>query len=129
MSVPGILIIIGYLVSCGQTVRKNYYAVDGLGFSEYVSATRMSDGPSVLSNADKQDSDVLSKVYPWSQRGRDFTTSSSTSYSGPSDFSVGPSWVWPNPLDEQVRHSPLIDDDMNIYVTTATRMRKFNSNG
>lgn len=67
--------------------------------------------------------------YYWSQRGRDLMKSSSTSHTAPSNFSAGPSWTWANELDEQVRHSPLIDDTMHIYVTTATRIRKFNSNG
>jgi len=67
--------------------------------------------------------------YPWSQRGRDYTTSSFTPYTAPNNFSGGPSWVWLNDLDEQVRHSPLIDHDKNIYVMTGTRIRKFSSGG
>lgn len=68
-------------------------------------------------------------MYPWSQRGRGATTSSSTPYTAPSNFASGPSWAWKNELDEQVRHSPLIDNNMDIYVTTATRIRKFSQDG
>lgn len=67
--------------------------------------------------------------YFWSSRGRTPQTSSSASYTAPTDFSVGPTWVWQNELKEQVRHSPLIDADKNIYVTTTTRVRKFDSDG
>eukprot|EP00930_Biecheleria_cincta_P019952 TRINITY_DN150_c0_g1_i6.p1 TRINITY_DN150_c0_g1~~TRINITY_DN150_c0_g1_i6.p1 ORF type:complete len:488 (-),score=64.01 TRINITY_DN150_c0_g1_i6:51-1514(-) len=69
------------------------------------------------------------EAYYWSSRGGDPATSSSVSYVAPSNFSRGPSWVWQNELKEQVRHSPLIDADKNIYVSTTTRLRKFTSNG
>mmetsp|Transcript_105674 Transcript_105674/g.235917 ORF Transcript_105674/g.235917 Transcript_105674/m.235917 type:complete len:478 (-) Transcript_105674:144-1577(-) len=65
----------------------------------------------------------------WSSRGRDPSTDSFASYTAPHDFSAGPAWVWQNELMESVRHSPLIDADLNIYVCTTTRLRKFNSDG
>jgi outer membrane protein assembly factor BamB len=68
-------------------------------------------------------------AYPWSQRGRDYTTSGASPYNAPVDFSGGAKWTWPNADDEQVRHSPLIDNDNNIYVTTGWKLRKFNSEG
>ena len=40
-----------------------------------------------------------------------------------------PAWVWPNKDDEQVRHSPLIDDKLNIYVSTTRKLRKFDRLG
>jgi len=65
----------------------------------------------------------------WSSRGGGPATSSSVSYAAPSNFSGGPSWVWQNEFKEQVRHSPLIDADKNIFVCTTTRLRKFSPNG
>jgi len=65
----------------------------------------------------------------WSGRGRNPSTNSFSPYTAPDDFSAGPTWVWQNELKEQVRHSPLIDADMNVYVCTTTRLRKFNSDG
>jgi len=55
-------------------------------------------------------------------------TRSYVPYEVPS-ISRGPAWTWPNELKEQVRHSPLIDSDMNIYITTTTRIRKLSSDG
>jgi outer membrane protein assembly factor BamB len=68
-------------------------------------------------------------IYPWSQRGRGPLGNSYTPYTAPSDFSAGPSWKWNNEEDEQVRHSPLIDNEMNVYVATANRIRKFSKDG
>jgi hypothetical protein len=65
----------------------------------------------------------------WPRRGGDARMSSSTPFQAPSNFSAGPSWVWKNELDEEVRHSPLIDRDMNVYVMTTTRVRKFSRTG
>lgn len=66
--------------------------------------------------------------YYWSKRGADRFTSSSVNWSVP-DISESPSWIWPNLDHEQVRHSPLIDDHLNIYVTTTTKVRKFDQLG
>jgi len=77
----------------------------------------------------KSEQSPPSDTYPWARRGRDAAMSSSTPYTAPSNFSVGPTWVWKNELDEEVRHSPLIDNNLNIYVTTATRIRKFSKHG
>lgn len=65
----------------------------------------------------------------WSQRGRDARRSNYAPFSAPASLSKGPSWMWQNEFDEQVRHSPLIDNKLNIYVATATRLRKFTPNG
>lgn len=46
-------------------------------------------------------------------------------WTAPEDFSKGPSWTWDNPLGEQVRHSPLIDSNKDVYITTGLRVRKF----
>jgi len=70
-----------------------------------------------------------SQAYYWANRGRDGRRSSWAPYRAPSNFSSGPSWTWPNELKEQVRHSPLIDADMNIYMSTTKRLRKFTSSG
>jgi len=78
---------------------------------------------------DDDDDDNDSRAYYWSNRARDARRSSSAPYRAPNNFSSGPSWIWPNELKEQVRHSPLIDADMNIYVCTTKRLRKFTSNG
>lgn len=67
--------------------------------------------------------------YFWTNRGGDDRTSSSVPYAAPTDFSKGPAWTWDNALDEQVRHSPLIDDKKNVYVMTTQRLRKFTSDG
>jgi len=69
------------------------------------------------------------KPYYWSSRGGNAATSSYVPYTAPTDFSPGPSWVWKNEGLEQVRFSPLIDSDMNIYVCSTFRIRKFNSDG
>lgn len=45
------------------------------------------------------------------------------------DFKAGPLWVWENSLNEQVRHSPLIDGQKNVYITTSSRVRKFTPDG
>jgi len=65
----------------------------------------------------------------WTSRGGDMMTRSYVPYEVPSNFSSGPSWTWPNELKEQIRHSPLIDADMNIYITSSTRIRKLSSDG
>lgn len=96
--------------------------------SDVVSLLQVSRGSAIL-RRDAEDQATGSTVYPWSQRGRGPLTNSFTPFSGPTKFSAGPTWTWPNELDEQVRHSPLIDDNLDIYVTTATRIRKFNSDG
>jgi len=69
---------------------------------------------------------VAETPYPWSQRGRDYTQSSFTPLTAPTDLST-PTWSWPNPDDEQVRHSPLIDNNKDIYVSTGWKIRKFGS--
>eukprot|EP00930_Biecheleria_cincta_P014062 TRINITY_DN12251_c0_g1_i2.p1 TRINITY_DN12251_c0_g1~~TRINITY_DN12251_c0_g1_i2.p1 ORF type:complete len:491 (+),score=64.79 TRINITY_DN12251_c0_g1_i2:112-1584(+) len=69
------------------------------------------------------------QAYYWANRGRDARRSSWAPYRAPTNFSSGPSWIWPNDLKEQVRHSPLIDADMNIYVCTTKRLRKFTTSG
>eukprot|EP00438_Fugacium_kawagutii_P000260 Skav212305 [mRNA] locus=scaffold732:735289:736510:- [translate_table: standard] len=66
--------------------------------------------------------------YYWVRRGADRFTSSSINWTVP-DISQSPSWVWPNAGDEQVRHSPLIDANLNIYLTTTTQIRKFDQLG
>jgi len=68
-------------------------------------------------------------AYYWSGRAGDAAHSSHVPYAAPANFSSGPSWVWENDLLEQVRFSPLIDNDMNIYVSTTHRLRKFSSDG
>ena len=82
-----------------------------------------------LSVATDQDAAPSEEEYYWSSRGRTPQTSSFASYTAPTDFSAGPTWVWQNEFKEQVRHSPLIDTDKSIYVTTTTRVRKFDSDG
>jgi outer membrane protein assembly factor BamB len=67
--------------------------------------------------------------YPWSQRGRDYTQGSRSPHSAPTNFSAGETWKWLNEHDEQVRHSPLIDNHKNIYVTTGWKIRKFDAHG
>jgi len=69
------------------------------------------------------------KEYYWSRRGRGLRTDSYSPHTAPRNFSAGPTWVWQNEWKEQVRHSPLIDADFNLYVATTTRLRKFDSNG
>mmetsp|Transcript_46664 Transcript_46664/g.135044 ORF Transcript_46664/g.135044 Transcript_46664/m.135044 type:complete len:482 (-) Transcript_46664:89-1534(-) len=64
----------------------------------------------------------------WSSRGGGPATRSSVDFPAP-NISRVPSWVWENELHEQVRHSPLIDADKNIYLATTTRLRKLDSNG
>lgn len=67
--------------------------------------------------------------YYWVQRGGKPTNFGSTKYAAPRDLSKKPAWIWQNSDDEQVRHSPLIDDKMNIYIMTAIKLRKFDPNG
>jgi len=67
--------------------------------------------------------------YYWSRRGLGLRTDSYSPHTAPRNFSAGPTWVWQNEWKEQVRHSPLIDADFNLYVATTTRLRKFDSNG
>jgi len=65
----------------------------------------------------------------WFRRGANFNTNSAVPWTPPTNLSRFPSWVWPNPLNEQVRHSPLIDADLNVYISTGTRMYKFSKYG
>jgi len=67
--------------------------------------------------------------YYWRRRGGGINGTASTPHTAPTNFSRGPAWAWPNELDEQVRHSPLIDDKSDIYVATAIRIRKFDPSG
>jgi len=67
--------------------------------------------------------------YYWPGRARGPFAASSTPHSAPTDFSSGPTWVWKNELGEQTRHSPLIDNEKSIYITTARRIRKFSPDG
>lgn len=67
--------------------------------------------------------------YYWVQRGGKPTSTGYTQYTAPSDFSKPPAWTWQNEDDEQVRHSPLIDDKMNLYVMTTLKLRKFSPDG
>lgn len=67
--------------------------------------------------------------YYWRRRGGGNELPTGSPSVGPFDLAGGPSWTWPNELDEQVRHSPLIDDKMDIYIVTATRIRKFSPDG
>eukprot|EP00438_Fugacium_kawagutii_P010486 Skav205479 [mRNA] locus=scaffold830:271770:273053:+ [translate_table: standard] len=71
---------------------------------------------------------VSKEGYYWVRRGADRFTSSSINWTVP-DISQSPSWIWPNADDEQVRHSPLIDANLNIYLTTTTQIRKFDQLG
>jgi len=68
--------------------------------------------------------------YYWVQRGGKPTNFGYTKYTAPSNFSKkSPAWTWQNEDDEQVRHSPLIDDKMNLYVMTTLKLRKFSPDG
>eukprot|EP00930_Biecheleria_cincta_P074596 TRINITY_DN6180_c0_g1_i5.p1 TRINITY_DN6180_c0_g1~~TRINITY_DN6180_c0_g1_i5.p1 ORF type:complete len:505 (-),score=54.29 TRINITY_DN6180_c0_g1_i5:43-1557(-) len=86
-------------------------------------------GKSVRSSLSMSTHSEEQNSHPFSHRGRDFTGSSYTPYTVRANFSAGPRWIWQNELKEQVRHSPLIDDQHNIYVTTIARIRKFSSSG
>mmetsp|Transcript_56723 Transcript_56723/g.135093 ORF Transcript_56723/g.135093 Transcript_56723/m.135093 type:complete len:525 (+) Transcript_56723:131-1705(+) len=65
----------------------------------------------------------------WLKRGGALTSNSYTSATSASSIEEPPSWTWKNALDEQVRHTPLIDVERNIYIQTAVRIRKFNPDG
>mmetsp|Transcript_105271 Transcript_105271/g.191462 ORF Transcript_105271/g.191462 Transcript_105271/m.191462 type:complete len:545 (+) Transcript_105271:104-1738(+) len=67
--------------------------------------------------------------YYWSRRKRDSQSTSWAPWTAPSDFTKAPTWTWKNELNEQVRHSPLIDNEMNIYIVTSSRVRKITSDG
>merc|ERR1719330_1964791 len=64
----------------------------------------------------------------WYRRGANLQMNSNVPWNAPTNFSR-PSWSWSNPLDEQVRHSPLIDRNMDVYISTPTRIRKFSKQG
>lgn len=64
----------------------------------------------------------------YSKRGGDLLGSNAISWDIPQDFS-NPAWTWNNELDEQIRHSPLIDGKKNIYVAGTLRLRKFSPEG
>ena len=64
----------------------------------------------------------------YSKRGGDTRGSNAIYWSTPQRLEK-PTWVWQNAFDEQIRHSPLIDGNSNIYVTSTTRIRKFSSSG
>ncbi|CAE7626970.1 SHOC2, partial [Symbiodinium pilosum] len=72
--------------------------------------------------------DVNDNGYYYYKRGGDLGGTNTITWSVPSDIS-NPSWVWENELDEQIRHSPLIDDKKNIYVAGTQRLRKFSPDG
>jgi len=65
----------------------------------------------------------------WSKRGAGPRSSSAVPFQAPSSFPAAPAWTWPNERHEQVRHSPVIDADMNIYVGTTTRVLKLGPDG
>lgn len=108
--------------SCSETQSDTEEDVD-------TSLLQVVRGRVLNRDADATDQMQPSHMYPWSQRGRDYTSSSHTPHTAPSDFSAGPSWIWENTLDEKVNHSPLIDDNMDIYLQTSTRIRKISANG
>jgi len=62
----------------------------------------------------------------WYRSNGDLQSSSAATYTAPTDFSKGPAVKWDNPLDEEVRHSPLIDKDKNVYVMAPGRILKMN---
>ncbi|CAE7547881.1 SHOC2 [Symbiodinium natans] len=66
--------------------------------------------------------------YFYTKRGGDVMGTNTIAWSVPQDFSQ-PAWTWNNELDEQIRHSPLLDDKKNIYVAGTTRLRKFSPDG
>eukprot|EP00747_Dinoflagellata_sp_TGD_P179336 gnl/TRDRNA2_/TRDRNA2_29998_c0_seq1.p1 gnl/TRDRNA2_/TRDRNA2_29998_c0~~gnl/TRDRNA2_/TRDRNA2_29998_c0_seq1.p1 ORF type:complete len:506 (-),score=37.58 gnl/TRDRNA2_/TRDRNA2_29998_c0_seq1:69-1586(-) len=69
-------------------------------------------------------------AYFWSKRAGDVRSSGAVPHVGPSDFSAGPTWSWPNSDDELMRHGPVIDAEHNIYLATANGwIRKFNPTG
>lgn len=84
---------------------------------------------SVKQNAEDLQTGDDAEGYYWASRARDSRRSSFAPYNAPTNFSSGPAWVWNNSLAEKVKHSPLIDNDRNIYVQTTSRIRKFNHNG
>ena len=71
---------------------------------------------------------VLGSGHFWVKRGRDTTTSSNINFQVP-DIATPPTWTFDNALNEQVRHSPLIDSEKNVYILTTTRLRKFTPKG
>mmetsp|Transcript_53150 Transcript_53150/g.99644 ORF Transcript_53150/g.99644 Transcript_53150/m.99644 type:complete len:520 (+) Transcript_53150:93-1652(+) len=64
----------------------------------------------------------------YSTRGGDGTRSNTFDWSVPMDFSK-PAWVWKNKDDEQIRHSPLIDNEHNIYLSSTFKLRKYSKSG
>ncbi|CAE7248889.1 SHOC2 [Symbiodinium natans] len=72
--------------------------------------------------------DIDQNGYFYTKRGGDATGSNAITWSIPQDF-LKPAWTWSNELDEQIRHSALIDDKKNIYIAGTTRLRKFSPDG
>mmetsp|Transcript_21525 Transcript_21525/g.53854 ORF Transcript_21525/g.53854 Transcript_21525/m.53854 type:complete len:487 (-) Transcript_21525:94-1554(-) len=97
------------------------------GMSEALTATHTA-GKSMLEHSLHVATGREAEHY-WTSRGGDMMTRSYVPYEVPSNFSSGPAWIWPNELKEQIRHSPLIDADMNIYISSTTRIRKLSSEG
>jgi len=67
--------------------------------------------------------------YFYSTRGGDATRSNAVDWSLPADLSQQPAWIWKNTEDEQIRHSPLIDDLQNIYIASTFKVRKYSPVG
>jgi len=93
------------------------FAVSGLAFA------------SVEQNTEKLKTGEDAEEYYWATRARNSRRSSFAPYNAPTNFTSGPAWVWNNPLAEKVKHSPLIDNDKNIYLQTTGRIRKFSHDG
>mmetsp|Transcript_8169 Transcript_8169/g.18256 ORF Transcript_8169/g.18256 Transcript_8169/m.18256 type:complete len:540 (+) Transcript_8169:94-1713(+) len=88
--------------------------------------TTLAVAADMFSHQDANETGGHGKYY-WSKRGT-ATSNSFTTVEAPQ----GPSylsWIWYNELDEEVRFSPLIDGDRNIYLQTGMRVRKFSVDG
>lgn len=124
-------------MSCSEVTSDCATAEDPIACEDYEELELLQVGTQLMPSLEhdtKADDTVLNAdaedgEYYWQSRSRGLTRSGSAAYTAPSNFSAGPSWTWKNELHEQVRHSPLIDNSKNVYITTTSRVRKFNSDG
>lgn len=100
---------------------------NGLRVAAMESGSRHLQGPELV--AEPPDAIHTGQEHFWTRRAANPASSSSSPYSAPSDFSSGPTWTWKNEYDERLGQSPLIDSDMNIYIYSASKIRKFTSDG
>jgi len=114
--------LVSFLPCCALALALARAALAAGDAGESVCSARGCDGNFSLQETNPEG-------YYWRRRGGGSETVTSVPHRGPVNFSNGPAWAWSNSGDEQVRHSPLIDAEKNIYIATTVRIRKLSERG